>query len=84
MMRVNFSDLKQKDVINISDGRRLGKPTDVAFNENACIEALIVPDSFSLIGCLKQSKSGIQIPWERVRRIGDDVILVEISPDLCQ
>ncbi len=80
---MNFSDLKQKDVINISDGKRLGKPIDVTFSENACIESIIVPDAFSLIGCLKQTKSGIQIPWERVKRIGDDVILVEVSPEQC-
>jgi len=81
---VNFSDLKQKDVINISDGRRLGKPIDVTFTQGACIEAIVVPDAFSLIGCFKQTKSGIQIPWDRVRRIGDDVILVEVNPESCQ
>ena len=41
---MSFADLKQKDVINISDGRRLGKPIDVTFTENARIEAIVVPD----------------------------------------
>lgn len=77
---MNFSDLKQKDVINISDGRRLGKPIDVVFTENACIEALVVPDSFSIVGCLKQTRAGNAIAWSCVRRIGDDVILVEVGP----
>ena len=67
---MSFADLKQKDVINISDGRRLGKPIDVTFTENARIEAIVVPD-------------GIQNPWERVHRIGDDVILVEIGTEAC-
>ncbi len=81
---MSFSELKQKDVINIPDGRRLGKPIDVTFTENACIEALVVPDSFSLLGFIKQSKNGVAIPWERVRRIGDDVILVELNPEMCK
>ncbi len=81
---MSFSELKQKDVINILDGRRLGKPIDVTFTENACIEALVVPDSFNLLGFIKQSKNGVAIPWERVRRIGDDVILVELSPEMCK
>ena len=80
---MSFSELKQKDVINISDGRRLGKPMDVTFTENACIEALVVPDSFSIIGCIKQTRNGVSIPWTQVRRIGDDVILVEIGQDAC-
>ncbi len=78
---VNFSDLKQKDVINVSDGRRLGKPIDVMFTESACIEAIVVPDSFNIMNCLKQTRNGISISWSCVRRIGDDVILVELGPE---
>ena len=77
---MNFSDLKLKDVINVSDGRRLGRPMDVTFTENACIEALIVPDTFRIVNCLKPTRAGISIAWNCVRRIGDDVILVEIGP----
>lgn len=81
---MSFSELKQKDVINITDGRRLGKPIDVLFTEGACIEALVVPDSFNLLTCLSKNKNGIEIPWERVRRIGDDVILVDIAVESCK
>ena len=80
---MSFADLKQKDVINISDGRRLGKPIDVTFTENARIEAIVVPDgNQSLSSLFGKSRGGIQIPWERVHRI-DDVILVEIGTEAC-
>ncbi len=81
---MTFSELKQKDVINITDGRRLGKPVDVSFTEGACIEAVIVPDAFNILTCLSKNKSGIEIPWDRVRRIGDDVILVDIGLETCK
>lgn len=81
---MSFSELKQKDVINIIDGRRLGKPTDVLFTEGACIEAIVVPGAFSILGCLSRNKGGIEIPWDRVRRIGDDVILVDINTESCK
>ena len=81
---MSFSELKQKDVINICDGRRLGKPVDVLFTEGACIEALVIPEAFNILSCLNRNKSGIEIPWDRVRRIGDDVILVDINPDSCK
>lgn len=84
---MTFSELKQKDVVNVRDGRRLGKPMDLALNENACVEALIVPISGSIFNLLRPEKEGCVVPWSRVLRIGDDVILVEISesdyPDAC-
>ena len=76
---MTFSELKQKDVVNICDGRRLGKPIDIALNPAACVEALVVPSgSGGFLNLLKQEKEGCLIPWNRVLRIGDDVILVEI------
>ena len=80
---MNFSELKQKDVINLCDGRRLGRPIDLVLNDRACAEAIVVPEPGSIIGCLKPSRDGIAIPWSRIRRIGDDVILVEAENDYC-
>lgn len=79
---MSFSDLKQKDVINICDGRKMGKPIDLILNENACVEALVVPGgSGGLLGVLRPDREGCVIPWRRVRQIGDDVILVEMDPN---
>lgn len=77
---MSFTDLKQKDVINICDGRKLGRPIDLILNENACVEALVVPGrSGGVFSLLKPDRDGEIIPWRRVRRIGDDVILVEME-----
>ena len=77
---MSFSEIRQKDVINIRDGRNLGKPIDLVLNENACIEALVVPgESGGLFGFFRTNREGIAIDWHRVRRIGDDVILVEVE-----
>ncbi len=77
---MSFSEIRQKDVINISDGRKLGKPIDIILNDNACAEALVVPGgSGGLLGVFRQDREGCVIPWNRVRRIGDDVILVEVD-----
>ncbi len=76
---MNFSEMKQKDVINIRDGRRLGRPIDVVFNDCSCISALVVPGSRCVKGLIKGLREGLIVPWEHVRQIGDDVILVEID-----
>ena len=76
---MTFSELKQKDVVNVFDGKRLGKPIDLVLNQGACVEALVVPGSGGgFLSLLKQEKEGCFIPWNQVLRIGDDVILVEI------
>lgn len=74
-----FSELKMKEVINICDGRRLGKPIDLTLTENACVEALVVPGQYSFKHVMRGLREGIIIPWNRIRRIGDDVILVELD-----
>ena len=77
---MSFSELKRKDVVNISDGRKLGRPIDLILNDAACVQALVVPGrSGGLLGFLKPDREGCVIDWSRVRRIGDDVILVELD-----
>ena len=78
---MTFTELKQKDVVNIRDGRRLGKPIDLVLNEGACVEALVVPVNGGFLNLLRQEKDGCMVPWNRVLRIGDDVILVEICAE---
>ena len=78
---MTFTELKQKDVVNICDGRRLGKPIDLVLNESACVDALVVPLPGGILTFLKQEKEGCMIPWNRILRIGDDVILVELHED---
>ncbi len=84
---MTFSELKQKDVVNVRDGRRLGKPIDLVLNETACVEALVVPVPGSLLNLIKQEKEGCLIPWNRILRVGEDIILVELCeddyPDYC-
>ena len=76
---MSFSELRMKEVINICDGRRLGRPIDLVLNDNACVEALVVPGQYSVKNMIKGLREGIIIPWNRIRRIGDDVILVELD-----
>lgn len=79
---MNYSELRQKDVINVSDGRKLGRPIDLILTDSACVEALVVPGrSSGWLSFLKPDREGWAIPWGRVRRIGDDVILVEVESE---
>ena len=71
-------DFKHKEVINISDGKRLGFVQDVTADlESGLITSIIVPGNTKLFNMFSGGND-IVIPWQNIRCIGDDVILVEI------
>ena len=72
-------DFKHKEVINISDAKRLGYVQDVCADlETGKITSIIVPGSTNKFLSLFSSNNDIIIPWENIRCIGEDLILVEI------
>ncbi len=72
-------DFKHKEVINISDAKRLGYVQDVCADlGTGKITSIIVPGSTNKFLSLFSSNNDIIIPWENIRCIGEDLILVEI------
>ena len=72
-MEYNFSDLKKKKVINVADGKDLGKITDFIISyPDGKIKSIIVP------GKKNAFLSGYEliIEFSCIERIGDDAILV--------
>ena len=77
---MTLSELRTKEVIDVHDGKRLGRVMDLEFNiSDSRITALVVPADTSFLQSLRGEKCGLVIPWEHICRIGDDVILVSIS-----
>ena len=75
------SDFRQKEVINIRDGKRLGVIIDMEFDLHAGrITAIVVPGPSKLMGFLK-GEGDYVIPWEKIKKRGDDVILVDVDPN---
>ena len=68
---------KQKEVINLIDGRRLGYVQDVEADfSTGEITAIVVPGTSKMFSM--GNKGDITIPWNKIKKIGDDIILVEI------
>lgn len=79
-MELTFSELKKRDVINIADGKCLGRITDIKFRfPEGRIEGIIVPGrkTCSLFNFF--SKTTLYISERNIIRIGGDVILVNLS-----
>ena len=78
---MSLSELSTKDVVNTLDGKRLGKVMDIEFDEcSGHVEALVVPGEFKMTSALRGEKCGIVIPWQRICKIGENVILVQLEP----
>jgi YlmC/YmxH family sporulation protein len=74
---VKISELKQREVININDGRRLGIVYDVEIDmEEGRIAALVTPGTGRILG-LFSKESDIVVNWADIRKIGADVILID-------
>ena len=75
-MRCSINDLKEKEVINISDGARLGFVSDVEFDlEDGRVIAIVVEGSYRFLGFLGKS-ADIVIRWENINKIGNDFIFI--------
>lgn len=73
---IKISDFQLKDVVNVSDGKRLGNIGDIDINLNSGkIEAVIVGGSGRMLGFFGKDED-IVIPWKNIIKIGEDVILV--------
>lgn len=79
-MELSFCDLRAKEVVNVCDGRRLGNIIDMIIDCNcARIVGIVVPYDRNFFHFFK-SNQDIFIPWNRICKIGKDVILVELTP----
>ena len=77
-MEISFCKLKNKDVVNVCDGKNYGPIIDIVF-DTCCgrILGLIVPCNKNFFNIFKSSND-IFIPYNRICKIGKDIILVDI------
>ena len=83
-MSVKFTQLQCKEVICVSDGRRLGFITDVQVEvPEGRVCAIVVPGPCRFGGVFGRNDDYI-IPWSCIKRIGPDIVLVDTKPDDCR
>ncbi len=79
MMKI--SSLREKEVINIKDGARLGLISDIDVDlEKGRVKGIILPTEGKILGFIGKNNDRI-IKWNNIVKIGVDVILVDLTPD---
>ncbi|MBM7855228.1 YlmC/YmxH family sporulation protein [Desulfohalotomaculum tongense] len=76
---VKVSELRTREIVNVVDGRRLGVIKDIDIDmEQGKISALILPAPGRVLGFLGREEEFV-VPWDKIVKIGMDVILVEVN-----
>ena len=75
---MRLSDLQKKDNVNVNDGKRIGSIIDIHINLEGVMDEIIIEKSTFLIS-LFSSKNEISIKLDQIKKIGEDVILVDIN-----
>lgn len=74
---IKISDLRSRDVVNILDGKKLGNIVDIDLDlDNGRVLSLVLPGRTR--GFLFTKREEVVVPWNKIVRIGRDVILVEV------
>jgi YlmC/YmxH family sporulation protein len=78
---IRISELRERDVVNVNDGRRLGLIKDLDLDlDKGLVKAIIIPAAGGVWGKLYRARDYI-VPWEKIVKIGVDTILVDFPQD---
>ena len=77
---ISTDKLKNKEVINIFDGKSLGFVYDIEVDlDKGVIDGIVIPGSRGFMGFFNKGEGDMVIKWDKVRTLGDDVILVDLE-----
>lgn len=77
-----IAELRCKEVISITSGNRLGYVSDVEIDIcTGRVAAIVVPGKCGK--GLFAKREDFVIPWDSIRRVGDDIILTGFCPKDC-
>ena len=75
-MNISYCELREKEVINIFDGKKLGRVLYLNFDDKGQIRTFSVPGEKSFFKNFSQEPQ--VIPWCKIIKIGIDTILVDL------
>lgn len=74
---IRISELRHKDVIDASDGRRLGYINDIEIDTSqGCVSSIVLPKESRFFSLFVKGEETV-LHWQHIKKIGVDVILVD-------
>ena len=83
---MTLAELRTKEVIDVHDGKRLGRVMDIEFcTADSRVTALVVPAETAFLQTLRGEKCGLVIPWDRLaQRAESDARLLPVYAGVCR
>ncbi len=76
---VKISDLRMREVINVMNGKKLGLIKDIEIDLDAGrIKSVVLPGNGKILGLFGRNDD-VVVPWQKIKKLGMDVILVELA-----
>ena len=72
---MRLSELQSKSIVNVTDGKNIGIIVDANVDINGNIESFVVEEKRKIFSISKDNNAVIH--WVDIKKIGEDVILVE-------
>ena len=70
---MRLSELQQKEIVNIKDGKRIGVIIDVVVSDDGSIKNLVLEEKRGR----KFTREEYNVLWSQIIKIGDDIILID-------
>ena len=76
---MRLSELGGKEIVDINRAERLGilGQTDLEFNDNGQITALIIP-TVKWLGLIKKGNE-LRVPWSQIKKVGTDMLIIDFQ-----
>lgn len=72
---LTFCELREKEVINTIDGRKLGRTIDLVLTCSGNVLGIVVPGERKAFRSIASNQT-LFVPWKCITKIGEDTILV--------
>ena len=78
---LNTEEIRNKEVINIYDGKSMGFVCDIEINlKEGRIDGIVLPGDTSFMKIFGRVTNDYIVKWKYVKTVGEDVILVDVPP----
>ncbi|WFA09642.1 YlmC/YmxH family sporulation protein [Tissierella sp. Yu-01] len=78
---LKLSDIREKEVINIYNGQRLGYVSDFEIDlDKGIVTGIILPGENKVMSFFSKTND-IFVDWKKIIKIGSDIILVNLKDE---
>ena len=74
---MRLSDLQEKDIVNMNDGKKVGRIIDAEIDELGTITYLLIEDIKGFRKFMSKDYA-TSITFNQIKKMGEDVILVDL------